>query len=399
MFDNADAPAVLAAYGSVSPADGTGWLRAHSSGIVVVTTRTRDQRVWGSWAAMRELRPLDEAAAAQVLADLAPDIRDPAGEQARALARRLGGLPLALHLAGAYLASGFARWDTFGDYHHALDSADLPVAIGDLDDHTGQARAAIRRTWDLSLQALTAQGWAEARPVLFILSCYAPATPIPIALLRADKLSHLVDQAGQHPADATGSRITEIEGRLLSVLKGLAMVGLIDSTDGNGRAITKAVTVHPVVADANRSHLLAAADQDLQAIGSAAVSLLQAARGELDPAHPADWPPWRVLVPHVTAVLEWLSPHLEADSQAEQACRHVLADRQRVLGPQHPDTLKTAHRLAQIITVQGRNDEAAQILRQLCHDRQQLLGSQHPDTQHARQDLAQITHSPDPPPR
>ena len=86
-------------------------------------------------------------------------------------------------------------------------------------------------------------------------------------------------------------------------------------------------------------------------------------------------------------------------AEAEVACRQVLADRERVIGPQHPDTLKTAHRLAQIIAAQGRNEEAAQILRQLCRDRQHLLGSQHPDTQHARQDLARITHSPDHPPQ
>jgi hypothetical protein len=58
-------------------------------------------------------------------------------------------VPLALHLAGAYLASRFARWDTFDDYRRALDSAELRVAMGDMDDHAGHARAAIKRTWDL----------------------------------------------------------------------------------------------------------------------------------------------------------------------------------------------------------------------------------------------------------
>ena len=405
IFDNADAPAVLAAHGSVSPADGTGWLRAHSGGMVVVTTRTRDQRVWGLWVTMRELRPLDEATAAQVLADLAPEIRDPAGEQARALARRLGGLPLALHLAGAYLASRFARWDTFSDYHHALDSADLPVAMGDLDDQTGQARATIQRTWDLSLDALTAQGRPETRPVLFILSAYAPATPIPIALLRADKLSHLVDQAGgQGRADAVGSRTSEIEGRLRSALEGLATVGLIDITDGNGWPIRKAVTVHPVVADANRSHLLTTAGQDLQAIGNAAVSLLQAACGELDPARPPDWPAWHLLVPHVTAVLEWLSPHLQADSlailldisiraatalesesySAAEKLSRASVSAGRGLGPDHPACLAARGGLARVIGRQGHNKQAENMLRDLLADQCRVLGSRHPGTMATR---------------
>ena len=407
VFDNADAPAVLAAHSAVSPADGTGWLRSHSSGIVVVTTRTRDQRVWGSWVAMRELWPLDEVAAAQVLADLAPEIPDPAGEQARALARRLGGLPLALHLAGTYLASDFARWDTFGDYHHALDSAELPSAIGDLDSHPGQARATIRRTWDLSLQALTAQGRPEARPVLSILSCYAPATPIPLEFLRTDKLSYLIDQAGQDRADAAESRATDIEGRLLSALDGLAIVGLIDTTHANGRAIRKAVTVHPVVADANRSHLLATARQDLQVIGNTAVSLLDAACGELDPALPPDWPAWFVLVPHVTALLEWLSPHLQADSlailldmsiraagalesenysAAEQLSRAIVSAGHR-LGPDHPACLAARGSLARVIGRQGRNKEAETMLRDLLADQCRVLGSKHPDTMATRYNI------------
>lgn len=163
VFDNADAPAVLAAHGSASPADGAGWLRPHSSGLVVVTTRTRDQRVWGSWTVMRELHPLDDVAAARVLTDLAPNIQDPGSEQAKALAQRLGGLPLALHLAGTYLASDFARWRTLGDYHRALDGTELSTAMGDLDDPAGQARATILRTWDLSLQALAEKGQPEAR--------------------------------------------------------------------------------------------------------------------------------------------------------------------------------------------------------------------------------------------
>lgn len=408
VFDNADAPAVLAAPGSVSPADGTGWLRAHPSGLVVVTTRTRDQRIWGSWVAMRELRPLDDTAAARVLADLAPGIRDPAGEQARALAQRLGGLPLALHLAGAYLASPFARWDTFGDYHHALDGAELPVAMGDIDDLAGQARAAIRRTWDLSLEALAADGLPEARPVLFILSCYAPAAPIPVVLLQADRLGHLLDQAGQNRADAAGSLTTETERRLRSALRGLATVGLIDTTDGNGRTSMQAVTVHPVVVDANRSQLLATADQDLQAIGNVAVSLMQAACGELDPALPADWPAWRLLVPHMMAMLEWLSPHLEANSLAilldisiraasalrgsgnfstsEKLSRASVSAGDR-LGPHHPACLAARGSLARVIGRQGHNKEAEEMLRDLLIDQRQMLGSKHPDTMATRHSL------------
>ena len=96
---------------------------------------------------------------------------------------RLGGLPLALHLAGSYLASPFARWHTFADYHRALDSVELPAALADLDEPGADDRATIQRTWDLSLDALADGGIPQARQLLFLLSCYAPATRVAASAL------------------------------------------------------------------------------------------------------------------------------------------------------------------------------------------------------------------------
>ena len=144
IFDNADDPAVLSAPGAASPADHVGWLRPGPRGIVIVTTRNDDPRTWGRGVSLHKLPPLDDDAAAEVLADLAPTIGDPDGRQARELGRRLGGLPLALYLAGSYLASPFARWQTFADYHQALDSAELPAALADLGDPAAGARTDIQ---------------------------------------------------------------------------------------------------------------------------------------------------------------------------------------------------------------------------------------------------------------
>jgi hypothetical protein len=146
IFDNADTPAVLAASGAASPADYAGWLRPDPAGMVIVTTRTKDPQTWGPRVALRELRPLDDAAAARVLADLAPGVHDPDQREAADLGRRLGGLPLALHLAGTCLASPFARWRTFADYHRALDGTALPDALADLDDLSSGARSTLSRT-------------------------------------------------------------------------------------------------------------------------------------------------------------------------------------------------------------------------------------------------------------
>jgi hypothetical protein len=143
VFDNADDPAVLAAPGGASPGRLRRWLRPDPCGAVIVTARHKDHRAWGHEVALRELPPLDEDAAARVLTDLALGICDPDGRQARELRRRLGGLPLALYPAGSYLGSGFARWRTFTDYRHALDSAELPAALAGLGDPSPERAASV----------------------------------------------------------------------------------------------------------------------------------------------------------------------------------------------------------------------------------------------------------------
>jgi hypothetical protein len=62
VLDNADSPSVLAGHLADTPADYTGWLRPGPAGMVIVTTRHRDPRTWGSKVALRELAPRRPAA-------------------------------------------------------------------------------------------------------------------------------------------------------------------------------------------------------------------------------------------------------------------------------------------------------------------------------------------------
>ncbi|MDQ2816455.1 MAG: hypothetical protein M3Z75_32620, partial [Actinomycetota bacterium] len=69
--------------------------------------------------------------------------------------------------------------------------------------------------------------------------------------------------------------------------------------------------MHPVVADANRSRLATIAAAERTAVQSAAVAMLEAATAGLDPSRPAHWPAWRLLVPHLSAVIDLLADGLE----------------------------------------------------------------------------------------
>jgi tetratricopeptide (TPR) repeat protein len=306
VFDNADDPDVLAA-GSGSPADCTGWLRPDPAGILIVTSRIVDARIWGSRVSLRALHPLDITAAAQVLSDLAPGIADPAGTQVNELAKRLGGLPLALHLAGTYLASPFTRWHTFAEYREALDSAGFPQALAEIDEEASDARDTVQRTWELSLEGLAADGRPQARPMLSLLSCYAPATPVPTALLESSRLSILFREVLGSVVRSHG--MEDGQRQVREALSGLAMIGLIQ-IDGAVNT-SGSVTIHPVVSDVNRSQLLSVSQATRLAIGKAAIELLDSFASKLHPISAQDWPSWQQITPHLTALLEWLAPYID----------------------------------------------------------------------------------------
>ena len=450
VFDGADNPAVLAGADATTPADGTGWLRADPAGMVIVTTRIRDPQVWGTRVTLRELKPLDDEAGAEVLRDLAPEVADPGGHEARELSRRLGGLPLALHLAGAYLGSPFAHWSTFAGYRQALDGVELPAALTDIEEQGADIHATVQRTWDLSLDALAAEGRPQARPLLLVLSCFAPATPIPAWLLQLPPLADLLADRTASPAGQDNG--AERRG-LRAGLQGLSRTGLIEIASGGSPAGLNAVTVHPVVADANRIRLAASADAEHAAVQGTAVALLEAATAGLDPARPGDWPTWRLLRPHVNAAIDLLADDLDPavlarllivsavgteallgagrlaaaeklaqasvaaatflsrddpaaltargylartlvrrgrSGDAEAIYRDLLTDRLRLQGEDHIDTLATRHDLAAALGVQGRYGEAEQLYRRLLADDDRLRGPDHRETLAARYNLARM---------
>ena len=404
VFDGADNPAVLAGADADTPADGTGWLRADPAGMVIVTTRVRDPQVWGTRVTLRELKPLDDEAGAEVLRDLAPEVADPGGHEARELSRRLGGLPLALHLAGAYLGSPFARWSSFAGYRQALDGVELPAALTDIEEQGADIHSTVQRTWDLSLDALAAEGRPQARPLLLVLSCFAPATPIPAWLLQLPPLADLLAGPG-HAGQDNGA---ERRG-LRAGLQGLSRTGLIDISATGSPAGVHAVTVHPVVADANRIRLAASADAERTAVQETVVALFEAATAGLDPARPGDWPAWRRLRAHMNAAIDLLADDLDPAMLARLlsvsavgteallgagrlAAAGKLAQASvaaaTFLPPDHPAVMTARGYLARTLVRRGRSGDAETIFRELLADRIRVQGEDHLDTLATRHDLA-----------
>ncbi|HXM54799.1 MAG TPA: tetratricopeptide repeat protein [Candidatus Dormibacteraeota bacterium] len=437
VFDNADDPVLLAAPGGTA-ADGTGWVRASSRGLVLVTTRQADQATWGRDAQVVRLGPLPDAEAAQVLLDLAPQAGERA--QAEALGRRLGGLPLALHLCGRHLQSAITRWFLFASFLQALGQEPDGVRLLSPDPDTPQGadpRAAVMQTWELSLDDLARSGLPQARSLLRLLSCFAPGIPIPVDLLEATDLSGLLDAVSAKSMDT----------QLHQALRGLERLGLVDTVAGQ-----RSVAVHPVIADVNRAHLQATSGRDPmpELVWRTAVRAVAAAVLDLDWRLPPDWPRFLELTPHVRALFDVagqsadrallasllntsravvnanhmagtippaadlteaaLAHGAELGAQhptilafrqhrayqarerghwaaAEEGFRDVLLHRRRVLGPEHHDTLDTRFHLALTMARRGRDADAEVAFREVLNARRRLLGADHPDVLETHHEL------------
>ncbi|MEU6025244.1 tetratricopeptide repeat protein [Micromonospora sp. NPDC047134] len=354
VIDNADDPWILAA--ADSPAgvqDGRSWVRASQRGLVVVTSRETDPRMWVG-ARLFAVGQLDEVDAAQVLRDLAPQAGNES--EALALARRIGGLPLALHLAGTYLGSGLAQSHTFAAYHRALGSRQGTM---------------VARTAEISLDGLARQGIPQARTLLRLASCYAPEQ-IPTRMLSMSGLKEALD--------------------------GLTGVGLI-------RSDSAAITLHPVVTATHRDRL------EGPEVWRTAVAHLVGALGELSHSQPECWPEYRLLSQHLLALLDTAAEHGDhehlarlADATAGVArafnhsgafraagmlCRIAL-DRCVALGEEHPAVLRVRHQLAWTVANRGDLTQAETIYQEVLDIRRRVLGDSHPDTLRSRHESGWI---------
>ncbi|NJP31064.1 tetratricopeptide repeat protein [Micromonospora thermarum] len=423
IFDNADEPSLLApADGRV--ADGTGWFRQPRTpnGLVLVTTRDGRQETWGEWSTMHPVRELAPADGAQVLVDLAGTAPGTLA-QARALAARLKGHPLALRGAGTYLAEanripvGAARSSirTYDDYREALDRrAGAGTRRGGSSGFDTAVRPVVQ-SWEMSLDLLGGRGLDQARPMLRLLACLGDA-PIPYSVLLDPvrlSASPLVGEIG--------------EERLREVLRSLADfalvdLGVIESLPAQS-PVSHVVTLHPLVRELVRDQPDVVADR--AAYHELVLDLLDVLRlrdpdrpreEEFDPDEPDKWASWHVLAPPTMgAVLDFLDagdlPRSRADlldvaldlarliaryilavglpGQAEIFLERCLAGCRRI-GVDLDDrpVLSLRHERSRAALEQGHLAWAEEELRKIIPAREALLGREHRNTLASRHKLA-----------
>ncbi|MFE6829095.1 tetratricopeptide repeat protein [Streptomyces sp. NPDC057690] len=448
ILDNADDPSLLSAAGSVSGNGGERWIRqSPPRGTLLVTSRTRDPRQWGAQATLHEVGPLPEHEAAGVLLDLAPA----AGERrdAARLAARLTCLPLALTLAGSYLASPLARVRTFAEYGELIDRR---LAV--LDKSSGMPRSPrqmITMTWEISLDALAKAGIPDARRLLRVMAQFDASAPVPVDLLDPEGLHTCRVLSTQHAS--TPGAIEDARDHALAALHAVGLVAFDACPPWAGGE--PAIRMHALVAQASREHQPSDDEQPRTPDPLlTALALLRRDSSRDDPEAPATWPRWRhALTPHTTAVLnrlpaglpdamveaiahtaaaaskflrksglfeearqllvramtvaEGVAEHHDAvlllrlmhalvlDSQgrhsvAEAEFRDLIEASSAATGAQGLRTLSAKHGLGTVLLQVGRLDEAEEILREVIEVRRQQLGDTHPETLLARSNLTHV---------
>jgi Tetratricopeptide repeat len=318
VFDNAPDRASVASF--VPPA---------GRGRVLITSRNQ---IWPPGQAL-EVPVLDAEVAAEFLVSRTGD---PDRRAALELAGGLGGLPLALEQAAAYIQ---ATGDTLADYMASFRQQ--RAAMLTRGEPTGYSET-VATTWGLAFEHLQ-QAKPSAVGLLRFLAFYAPEA-IPLRLLLQPRPG-LGDELGPGIAPVL---VPLLEDPLAAkdAIAALRRYSLISPpADGSVsvRRLVQAITIAQVPAE------LAAARQQ------AAAAVIEAAL-PADPESPDNWDTFAELLPHAQTALAddsgsmWKIASYLGNSGNYPAARdlqqRLLQAQARVSGPEHPDTLTARSELA-----------------------------------------------------
>jgi tetratricopeptide (TPR) repeat protein len=359
VYDNVPAPGDLA---DLLPSAGA---------RVLITSRFSDWTELADEVALDAL-PLEEAL---VLLQGRTARSDAAG--AKTLAEALGRLPLALDHAAAYCKRTQMR---FGDYATKASSLMNAAPRG-----VGYPRS-VAATFNLAITEAVAQCRAAEALMAYLAQC-APER-IPMILVEG---------------------ALEDEAVRLQALAALAEVSLVKHDPFEDT--TPAVTLHRLV--------WAVALARSQATGSAqsALGRLIARLVAIYPAggysDPHSWPLCAHLTPHLLAQQEAGTDHPStaanwsnllnragsyfhgraAYSRAAQLLCDALVIREKVLGPEHPDTATSLNNLALLLQDQRDFAGARPLYERALAIREKTLGPEHPDTATSLNNLAGLLYT------
>ncbi|HEY0734743.1 MAG TPA: helix-turn-helix transcriptional regulator, partial [Herpetosiphonaceae bacterium] len=372
VFDNCENEALLAQ-----------WRPNHGGCRILVTSRRQH---WDVALGMQAV-PLDVLSRPESLALLRhfrPDL--PAADpDLAAIAEALGDLPLALHLAGSFLAK-YRYAVTPAQYRERLHAPTI------LDDRSLQEAGLsptqhmqhVARTFEQSYARLDPADPTDALALTLLAhaACCAPGEPLPRWLLL-----HTLERL-----DADAERALLAEDALMRLID----VGLLD-TDAAG-----SLRMHRLVAAFVQAVLV-----DAVAQATVETTILRAADALNEQRNPR---PLLAVQPHLRFITETAQPRGDARAaglanalgehlrqlgvyaEAQRAYEQALVIRQQVLGHDHPDSARSLNNLGELLRDQGQYAAAQRVHEQALAIRQRVLGNDHPDTARSRNNVGRVLH-------
>jgi Tetratricopeptide repeat len=361
IFDNVADPASVAAF--LPPA---------GPGRVLITSQNPN---WPGHAL--RVPELGREVAADFLVNRTGDLDRQA---ARDLAGELGGLPLVLEQAAAYI---WATGGTLAGYLALFrQRRSEMLARG---EPTGYDKT-VASTWALAFDRLQAAPGAVG--LLRLVAFFAPES-IPLRMLLRPRAG-LTGRLSQQVASVLAPLLEDplAAGDAIGALHRYSLV--TPAADGS-------VSVHRLVQAVTADQMPAELARDWR---QAAAALIEDAIPG-DTALPGAWQVCAALLPHAQAALAEDSDGLAriasylgssgSYAAARDLQRRVVDARQRVLGPEHPDTLAAAHDLAHWTGQAGDPAAARDLLANLLLALERILGPEHPNALTVKGNLASWT--------
>lgn len=360
ILDNVDTKEATQAVTEILP--------ALSSGRVLITSRSRQ---WSSSVRGQSLGALSSRDAKEFLLQRTANDRARSkndSEQVRFLAKRLGGIPLALELAAAYIAH---HRTTFSDYLYAWEIERQQVPTG--DDETGAQYPASAAALQAALRALSP-------PAIALLRLTAYFAPNPILLEIFEKGFPHFDQAVLLLCREIGK--SHISTPVKAALAELATYSLVteDATT---------FTVHPIIQTMTQSTIPEERHPDWI---EQALRIAQTVAGSYNRTGQRGY----LIRPHASMLIESaieLASSLLRYSQYEKTeslMRQTLQISEDIWGTESLKTVPLLNKLAQLLQTTGRFEEAELLLRKALKINERSLGPQHPNVAADFNTLAQL---------
>jgi tetratricopeptide (TPR) repeat protein len=372
-----------------------------SHGRLLITSRFAE---WPDSLARVGIDTLDRAACAAFLVERTQERRRPLPKDdalANDLGDLLGGLPLALEQAGAFISY---RRCSLADYIHQWQSEDGRMQQWS-DPRPTNYPHSVAVTWNVTVQRLP----PESRAILRLVSWLSP-DPIPWSLFTGEQAGILFDRS-LHFA------ITNFFRRMLRAARSVPHKRLRQRSErepaffgetpaGIGLAAlsaysmiklqpqTEPFAVHPLVQEITRLRLSHRSRRTWLKLAIVLVHYV----APRDPADATTWASWDALTPHVIACIRHgiafnigrplprlindLAVLLYAKAlypEAEALMRDALLIEERIWGRGHPRVAIRLNNLGRMLTETNQLDEAEPLLRRAVAIDEHRYGPSHPE--------------------